>query len=643
MCFFSLLATNIVPVNASLNVEALMAKMTLREKISQLIMMDFRTWDNQNFTTMNESVKKLIENNDFGGIILFKENLATTSQIYKLTNDMQSAAKKSKNKIPLFIGTDQEGGIVHRIGSGCAMPGNMALGATHSEKYAKKAGELISEELEALGINTNFAPCVDVNTNPNNPVIGLRSFSDHPELVTKLGEKMIEGMHKNNVLTAIKHYPGHGDTDTDSHTGLPVVNKSKETLMKSDFLPFKNLSSKTDMIMSAHITYPLVDGRKIQSKKGSIYYPATLSSKMIKILRDEFKYKGVIVTDALNMGAIADHFSPTEAATHALNAGVDLLLMPVIVHGDQDISAITSLLDNLEKAVKKGTISSKRIDEAVKRVLTLKKKRNILGKKNSKDPTKIVGSAAHHQLEAEIANSAVTVIKNKKDVLPLTHCKKMLVALPYKNEKPAVELAIRRLKQADLQVDYMLYGEDTSEKEIRKKVGYYDSVLCISEIINTKHLKSSHYMTRVPTQMMQATASQKKTGIIMSIANPNDVAHFNDADAIIAVYGNTGMDPTESLMPENAYGPNIVSGVETLFTYQEKLGRLPVNIYHYDENKEAFTNQIVYKRGYGLSYKKEKVTNNNPKRPIILFILMGIAGLLLMGISLIIKRRIKCQ
>lgn len=127
MVFFSLLAVNIVPVNASLNVEALMAKMTLREKISQLIMMDFRTWDNQNFTTMNDSVKKLIENNDFGGIILFKENLATTSQIYKLTNDMQSAAKKSKNKIPLFIGTDQEGGIVHRIGSGCVMPGNMAL------------------------------------------------------------------------------------------------------------------------------------------------------------------------------------------------------------------------------------------------------------------------------------------------------------------------------------------------------------------------------------------------------------------------------------------------------------------------------------------------------------------------------------
>ena len=638
MIFFSLFIINIVPVNASSQVEALMAKMTLREKISQLMMMDFRTWNNQNFTTMNPAIKKLIQTYDFGGIILFKENLQSTSQVYKLTSSIQDAAKQSKNKIPLFIGTDQEGGIVHRISSGCAMPGNMAIGATHNENYAKRAGTLIGKELSALGINTNFAPCVDVNVNPNNPVIGLRSFSDDPQLVSKLANKMIEGLHQNKVLTAIKHYPGHGDTNTDSHTGLPVVNKSKKALVKTDLLPFKNLSSKTDMVMTAHITYPQIDKSQIQTKKGRIYTPATLSSKMINILRKDYHYNGVIVTDALNMGAISQYLSPEEAAIKALNAGVDLLLMPIIVHGDQDVSSFTHFIDHIEQAVKKKTISIQRINEAVKHVLTLKNKTSLLHHSSIKQAIQSVGSASHHQEEGKLARGAVTIVKNKNNVLPLTHAKKVLVALPYKNEKPAVELAIRRLKK-NLQVDYMFYTKTTTNEEIKKKVKPYDTIICLSEIVNVKSLSSSHYMTRVPTQLM----AQHKTGIIVSIANPQDVAHYDQADAIIAVYGNTGMDPTESLMPEKAYGPNIVAGIETLFTYQDQLGQLPVNIYHYDEKNQQFTNRIVYKRGYGLSYKKVKISTKHKKTNNMSLIIMGVGALLLMCLSLYIKRRLKCH
>ena len=182
----------------------------------------------KNFTAMNDEVDAILDEYNFGGVILFAENVSGTEQTARLTEELQTSALQDatgdQNKIPMLIGIDQEGGIVYRIGTGTALPGNMALGATRSSEYAKNVGQIIGRELSSLGINVNFAPSMDVN-NPRNAVIGLRSFSSDPNLVARLGVATIQGLKEYNTAGAAKHFPGHGDTEVDSHYGLPKVDK----------------------------------------------------------------------------------------------------------------------------------------------------------------------------------------------------------------------------------------------------------------------------------------------------------------------------------------------------------------------------------------------------------------------------------
>lgn len=251
---------NLSLVNAQSRIDQIMEGMTLDQKITQMIMPDFRQWQQEgetavsDLTVLNDEVAKIIDDYDFGGVILFANNVKETEQTLKLTNDLQEAAisnKAGNGNLPLLITIDQEGGIVYRLGSGTALPGNMALGATRSVEAANDVGEVIGRELNALGINVNFAPSFDTNNNPNNPVIGLRSISSDPNLVAELGVPMMKGMQKHNVATAAKHFPGHGDTATDSHTGLPLVDKSYEELSKLELIPFQAaVDNGVDMLMT---------------------------------------------------------------------------------------------------------------------------------------------------------------------------------------------------------------------------------------------------------------------------------------------------------------------------------------------------------------------------------------------------------
>ena len=241
--------------------------MTLDEKIGQMLMPDFRQWKQagesevQDFTEMNEEVAEIIDEFDLGGVILFAQNVKTTEQTAKLTHDLQQVAINDEDgNLPLLTTIDQEGGIVTRLGTGTNFPGNMAIGATKNEQSSYDTGSVIGKELNSLGINVNFAPSVDVNNNPLNPVIGLRSFSSNPDLVAKLGVKMIEGIQSNGVAAAAKHFPGHGDTATDSHYGLPKVDKSLEELKKVELKPFQAaIDNGVDMIMTAHIQFPQIE------------------------------------------------------------------------------------------------------------------------------------------------------------------------------------------------------------------------------------------------------------------------------------------------------------------------------------------------------------------------------------------------
>lgn len=284
-------------------------------------MPDFRNWEvngeEVSVTELNDDIQQILADYSFGGVILFAENVVETEQTAKLVHQFQSTMVENDH-IPLLVGIDQEGGIVNRLGSGTQLPGNMALGATADPDNANLAGQIIGSELEALGINVNFAPSVDVNNNPKNPVIGLRSFSSDPDLVSEFGLSYMDGIRQYNVATAAKHFPGHGDTEVDSHYGLPVVDKSLDELEANELIPFRaTVENNVDMLMTAHIQFPQLESEsKVSQEDGSdILLPSTLSPAILTdLLREEMGYEGIVITDALNMDAIANNFGEVETA-----------------------------------------------------------------------------------------------------------------------------------------------------------------------------------------------------------------------------------------------------------------------------------------------------------------------------------------
>ena len=241
-------------------IEEKISHMTLDEKIGQMLMLEFRNWEDENgelkeVTELNDDIKNAIKKYRIGGIILFAENVRDTEQTTKLTHNIQKTAIEN-GLDPLLISIDQEGGIVVRLGTGTSLPGNMALGATKDKKLAYEYGKIIAEEIKALGINVNLAPVMDTNNNPSNPVIGLRSISSDPKLVGELGSEIVKGLQENGVSAAVKHFPGHGDTAVDSHLGLPVVDKSYKEVEYLELIPFNKASNEgVDMIMTAHISF----------------------------------------------------------------------------------------------------------------------------------------------------------------------------------------------------------------------------------------------------------------------------------------------------------------------------------------------------------------------------------------------------
>lgn len=377
------------------DIQEIVENMTIDEKVGQMLMPDFRNWQKQGetkatgFIEMNSEVASIIKKYHLGGVILFAENVVDTEQTVRLTDGLQMTSPD----LPLLITIDQEGGIVTRLQTGTNLPGNMALGAARKESYAYQSGEIIGKELSALGINVNFGPSVDVNNNPGNPVIGVRSFSSDPDLVSKLGIQMIKGLQNQNMIATTKHFPGHGDTAVDSHYGLPLVSHDKERLRSIELLPFQRaIDAGVDMMMTAHVQFPAFDDTTYISKKDGqeIMIPATLSQKVITgLLREEMGFDGVVVTDALNMKAIADNFGQEEAVVLALKSGVDIALMPAQVNSLQMEKNLSSVFNALKVAVASGEIPLNQVNQSVTRILELKVKRGILNPENTPIDKKI--------------------------------------------------------------------------------------------------------------------------------------------------------------------------------------------------------------------------------------------------------------
>ncbi len=339
-------------------VESILETMTTQEKIGQLFMIDFRTDESgAPMLTLSQTAQEQIESYHLGGVILFGENLDTAEQTTALTAQMQDCAQ-----LPLLIGVDEEGGTVSRLGSSSidheVIP---KAGNIPSNEAAAAAGTSIGETLVSLGIQVDFAPVADVNTNPANPVIGSRAYSDDPDIAAQRVSAFVTALQETGIAGAAKHFPGHGDTSTDSHTGSAEVTHDLERLEVVEFLPFQAaIEAGVQMILVGHIQLPNVTGDDI---------PATLNPQIIDLLRTNLGYDGVVITDAMNMGAITTRYGAGESAVLSILAGIDIVLMPA------DLSQAFAAV---EEAVANGRISIENLEDSVTRILQLKNDLGLL-------------------------------------------------------------------------------------------------------------------------------------------------------------------------------------------------------------------------------------------------------------------------
>lgn len=335
------------------------SNMTLDEKIGQMVMCGIDGYASDDSTT------RIIKNYHAGGIIILGENVKSSTQLLNLVNSVKSA--NSSNKIPLFLSIDQEGGRVDRMPPEfIKLPDNKKIGKVNSSKFSYKIGQIIAEELNSFGFNMDFAPVLDINSNPKNPVIGNRSFGSNPQVVTRLGIETMKGIKSGGIISCVKHFPGHGDTSTDSHVGLPIVYHDLKRLKSFELIPFDNaVRNNVEVIMAAHILLPKIDAK----------YPSSMSKTIITdVLRDNLKYNGVVITDDMTMGAVTKNYDIGNAAVTSFNAGCDIIL---VCHGyDNEVSVINSL----KKAVQNGTIKEERVNESLYRILKLKEKYRLNNK-----------------------------------------------------------------------------------------------------------------------------------------------------------------------------------------------------------------------------------------------------------------------
>lgn len=330
--------------------------MSLDEKIGQLFVVGF------DGTSVNDELIQLIKDKHVGGVILFSKNVESVDQVLDLTNEIKQV--NSDNKSPMIISVDEEGGAVSRMPEEFLnLPSSGYIGKKDDEELSYHVGSVIGDQLRTLGFNMDFAPVLDIYSNPKNTVIGRRAFGSDSDIVSRLGISAMKGLEDKGIIPVVKHFPGHGDTEVDSHVGLPIVTKDLESLENFEFIPFKKaIENDVDAIMVSHILLSQVDNE----------FPATLSSKVIDgILRKQMGFEKVVVTDDMTMGAIVQNYTLEEATVKSIQAGVDLVL--VCFGYENQINSINAV----KEAVEKGEIPESRIDESVYRILSLKDKYNL--------------------------------------------------------------------------------------------------------------------------------------------------------------------------------------------------------------------------------------------------------------------------
>jgi len=528
-----------------------LAGLTLREKIGQMIGGRYNAPFLNRDSDYLKGLTDLVTKQKVGGMVVFSGEVYETAE---LNNYLQSRAA-----IPLLIAADFENGAAMRINGATLFPQLMAMGAADSEDLAYQVGRVAAIEGRAMGIHINYAPVVDVNINPDNPIISTRSAGEDPERVSRLAAAFVRGSQENGMPATAKHFPGHGDTAADSHSTLPTVNGDRARLDRVELYPFaRAIKAGVEVIMTAHLHVPALDPTP--------GLPATLSPKVLTdLLRNEMGFKGLIVTDSMEMGGITNMFGAAEAAVKAVQAGVDMVLLP----GDPP-----GAIDALVQAVSSRTISEARIDDSVRRILRLKARLG-LHRDRYVDPDLLpfrVASKANLAQAALSYEKSVTLVKNEGAILPLlaggAPRKTAVLSLSsdpddyYAGRAFIREVRKRRPDAAAFYADAYT-GEEYLQEAMAKAAGADEIIFAVFSTLRTAK-GSVGLLPRHIELIKEMTEARKGRVVVLSFGSPYFLRHFPEAGAYLCLY--RGSLQAQEVAARAVFGEIDVSG------------RLPVSI-----------------------------------------------------------------
>jgi beta-N-acetylhexosaminidase len=523
--------------------EKQLKKMSIDEKIGQLVHIGINAEFMNQDSAQYKELRRQIVDNKVGGIIVFVGGVYDTVH---LVNRMQAEAK-----IPLLISADFETGVGMRFPDTVNFPWNMAIAATGNPDYARRQGAIVARESRALGVQQVFAPVVDVNNNADNPVINVRSYGEDVADVSRFGAAFTDGLQSENVLATAKHFPGHGDTAVDSHRGLPVIDYTRERLEKTEFAPFRSLiDAGIGSIMISHISMPQLDATKVEPLKQSIKpsyadsevitqgttMPATLSTNIVTdILKKDMKFDGLIVTDAMDMSGLTLYFGQEEGSVRAILAGNDVLLKPA--NADAAIKGVRD-------AVASGRITEERLNQSVRKILAWKYKLGL--SKNKITPLdaidKIVSSSATRQLNEEIAQDAITLVKKEENVFPVkTGASAVVLCITNGEDRNYVgNTLVAALRQNGLKVERIVIEERSTDKDIAEAVAKAKaSGLVIAGLygrVRTGAKNSIGLPASGEKALREVLASDAKV-ISIAFGNPYLLRGFPEMKTYIVAYG----------------------------------------------------------------------------------------------------------
>jgi beta-N-acetylhexosaminidase len=523
--------------------------LSLEQQIGQLFMVGFPGPD------PSDEVIDLIQHYHVGGIVLFTRNLKDAYQVFELTSRLQAVAREAGHPFPLVIATDQENGMVQRLGNAVTpFPGNMALGAIGDERTVLEIAESTGQELKTLGINMNLAPDVDVNNNPTNPVIGVRSFGDDAPTVARLAAAAVQGYQRAGIISTLKHFPGHGDTATDSHLGLPVLPFTMERLQSLEFLPFASgIRAGADTVMTAHVALPLLaSGDRT---------PATLSSSLLKdLLREYLNYQGVIISDCLEMEAISGTVGTARGAVLALRAGIDLVLV------SHTYALQQTSIHMVHEALRTGELTTAAVAQAAERVLRLKDRRLSWDTLPASSGVTPGGTTPHLRLSEQAYRQSITLVRSETGLLPLRlNPSERILALSQPPE--SVTLAV------DLGFPHEYFVECIRERhanthQLRLDDGLGTSAQMLDEELTQADLvivaTINAHLDPPQAALMEHILHLGKRIIGVAVSNPYDISVFPQLRTYLVTYEYTR--------------PALAAAVRVLFGESSATGRLPVTI-----------------------------------------------------------------